>query len=301
MDKPKNSQFIFFGSADFAAIFFEKLFESSFVPAAVVCAPDKPFGRKKVITPPAVKSLILNRETWNIEKRPEILQPEFLDSNFKIQISRFKPEFAVVAAYPKIIRQEIIDLFPKGMIVVHPSLLPAYRGASPIQSALLNGEKKTGTALFLIDELVDHGPVLDTAELEIEESDNYKTLHDKLAELSAELFIKTFPKFLAGEIKPQEQNHALATFTKKFKTEDGFIEFEDIEKALAGDTGLAEKIHNKIRALYEEPGAWTIIDGKRVKLLESKIENEKLVLVSVLPEGKKAMHWEQFEKSLNIL
>src|SRR3989344_5918744 len=138
-------KFVFFGSPEFAAIVLEKLIKAGFMPAAVVCAPDAPAGRKKIPTPPPAKVRIMNYEE-RIKNKIQILQPETLsiihDSLFVIQ-----PDFFIVAAYAKIIPKEILDIPRLGTIGVHPSLLPKYRGASPIQSAILNDEAETGTTL----------------------------------------------------------------------------------------------------------------------------------------------------------
>ncbi|MDP2598520.1 MAG: methionyl-tRNA formyltransferase, partial [Candidatus Liptonbacteria bacterium] len=160
-----NSKYVFFGTPEFAAIVLDKLISAGFPPSAVVCNPDRPVGRKKIITPPATKSQIMVRGSRFMDEI-KILQPEKLDSGFEHQISNIKPEFGIVAAYAKIIPKNIIELFPKGVIGVHPSLLPKYRGASPIQSAILDGEKEAGVTLYLLDEKMDHGPILEQRELE---------------------------------------------------------------------------------------------------------------------------------------
>ena len=181
----------------------------------------------------------------------------------------------VVAAYAKILPQEVLEIPRLGTIGVHPSLLPKYRGASPIQSAILQGEEETGVALFLLDEKVDHGLVLADTKLQIENR-NYEELEKVLAELGGELLVKTLPKFVKGEVNPLPQNEAEATFTRKFKTEDGFIEPDNLTAAEGGaDLEKAEEIERKIRAFYPEPGAWTILNEKRTKLLSADREESK--------------------------
>ncbi len=136
------ANFIFFGTPEFSAIILEKLIKADFIPAAVVCNPDRPVGRKQVTTPPPIKQRIMNYES-GIKNKIKILQPEKLDpSLFIIPNSSF--DFFIVAAYARIIPKEILDVPRLGSIGVHPSLLPKYRGATPIQSAILAGEKKTG-------------------------------------------------------------------------------------------------------------------------------------------------------------
>jgi methionyl-tRNA formyltransferase len=199
-------------------------------------------------------------------------------------------DFFLVASFAKILKQEVISIPPRGTIGIHPSLLPKYRGASPIQSVLLNDEKETGTTLFLIDEKVDHGPIVSGIRCQVSSEDTYISLEEKLAKLSAELAIEILPKYLAGKIQPQIQDEAQATFTKKFKTEDAEVNLK---------TDDPKMIWLKIRALNPEPGVYTILKLKndkslRLKLLEATYENEKLILTKVQPEGKKPMSYQAF-------
>lgn len=295
-----NTNFIFFGSPEFAAYVLQKLISAGYAPSLVVCNPDKPAGRKKIITPPPVKTVAEKHKI-------PVLQPEKLDpSLFIIPHSSF--DFFIVAAYANIIPQEILNIPKKGTIGVHPSLLPKYRGASPIQSAIINGETSTGTTLYLMDDKVDHGPILAQQEtslitnyqLPVSQA-TYSQLEEELANRSVDLLIQTLPQFISGTLVPKPQNEAGATYTKKFKTEDGFIEYDKLKEAMEGGGAVAEEIDRKIRALAAEPSAYTIIDGKRIKLIEAKLipsakaGNYKLHITRLIPEGKKSMTWEQFK------
>lgn len=285
-------KYIFFGTPKFAAIVLEKLIEAGLTPSALICNPDEPIGRKKILTAPATKSLILDKKI-NIP----IFQPKKL-AEIKNELININADVFIVAAYNKIISEEIINIPKFKTVGVHPSLLPNYRGPSPIQTAILNGDKKTGVDLFLIDKGIDHGPVLTSISCEILQNDNYEILEKKLAELGAELLIENLPKYLSGKYPsaggPTEQDHSKATFTKKFSTEDGRV---DLEK------DSPESILNKIRALNPDPGVFTFIktirqpaDGeKRIKLLEAKLNDGKLELLRVQPEGKKAMSFKDFQ------
>ena len=206
----------------------------------------------------------------------------------------------MVAAYAKIIPKEVLGIPRLGTIGVHPSLLPKYRGTTPIQSAILNGDKDTGTTLYLMDEKVDHGPVLAQRELNYESPKqnkfatgqvgimNYELLIQKLADLSADLLVKTLPKFVTGEIKPQVQDETLATYTKKFASEDAFIKPEDLEAAQTGNNPeIAALIDRKIRALNPEPGTWTTKNDKRIKLLRAETSNGILKIKEFQEEGQK--------------
>jgi methionyl-tRNA formyltransferase len=297
-DLLRKTNFVFFGTPEFADIVLKKLIDSGFPPALVVCNPDRPVGRKKTITPPPVKITAQKHgiETW----QPEKLEIE----NCKLKIG--EASFAIVAAYAKIIPLGILKLFPADVMGIHPSLLPKHRGSSPIQATILGGDDKTGITLYLLDEKIDHGPILAQRELAIfppkadpPPADNFPILLQKLAELGGELLIETLPKFLAGELKPQPQNESEATYTKKFTAEDAFVDIKDLEEALSGkNLEKALAIDRKIRALNPEPGVWTyakssanghvrIAESKRLKLLAAEIKNGRLLLHRIQTEGEK--------------
>jgi methionyl-tRNA formyltransferase len=273
-------RFVFFGSPTFAAIVLEGLLAHGITLSALVCNPDRPVGRKHIITPPDTKRLIHERGL-----SIDVLQPEKLKEVESLLVA-LELDFFVVAAYAKIIPQSILDIPRLGTIGVHPSLLPKYRGASPIQSALLAGESMTGVTLYKLGAGVDDGPILAQQEIPIAEDDSYETLEQKLAKLGGEMLADLLPQFTKGEGQATPQNHSEATLTKKFKTEDGFVDETDLKMAESG-AGLALALHNKIRALGTEPGVWTIKNGKRLKLLASDLEDNKLVLTEIQWEGKK--------------
>jgi len=280
-------KFVFFGSPEFASIVLEKLIAAGFVPEAVVCNPDRPVGRKKIITPPPVKRLIASGK-----EHVEILQPENVNA-IRDKLLAIHPDVFVVAAYAKILPKDIVEIPGLGTIGVHPSLLPKYRGASPIQGAILAGEKETGVTLYILDEKMDHGPILAARELELPIANlQFTKLLEKLAELGGDLLAETLPKFVAGEIVPKPQNESGATYTKKFSTEDAFVDEKELEDALGGSNPeAASVIYRKILALTPEPGVWTLrqAQGKqqRVKLLEAELHDGKLVLKVIQNEGQK--------------
>ncbi|MBI4159868.1 hypothetical protein HY504_01745 [Candidatus Wolfebacteria bacterium] len=338
-------KYIFFGNAEFSTTVLEKLISAGFTPGAVICGPDRPVGRKMIITSPPVKLLAQRHEvpiwqpeslkTQNPAKSGALaVSSEALDTGPRVGInikladqgkmsspppSEPAEEFApsepriptlgphsaagshhvfyqnwdlfIVAAYPKIIPREILDIPRRGTIGVHPSLLPRHRGASPIQTAILEGDKETGTTLFLMDEKVDHGPILAQKTLENYELGimNYEKLSIVLANLSANLLIETLPKFLSGGITPRSQDESKATYAKKFKTEGGYIEPVDLEKARTEGGEAAAIIDRKIRALNPEPGVWTLQNGTRTKLLAAKLGDGKLKLLKIQKEGKNSI------------
>jgi methionyl-tRNA formyltransferase len=244
-------KYAFFGTPRFAAIVLEKLANAGLEPALVVCNPDRPVGRKQIVTAPPTKILA---QAYKIP----VWQPE------KIHAGEAKEklagmDFAVVAAYAKILPDEILKLPRLGMVGVHPSLLPKYRGTTPIQNAILGGEAETGTTLFMLDAKVDHGATLASAKVALTNSETYTELERILAELSGNLLVDTLPKFNTGSVDAQVQDESKATFTKKFKTEDGFVDI------LAEDDTAVDR---KIRALNPEPGAYTLIKEARIKILD---------------------------------
>ncbi len=259
---------VFFGTSSFAVPILEALLKNYEV-AAVVTQPDAPVGRKKILTPPPVKEFLETRlpnppqpplrKGGNTPLLPplegggkrggiEILQPTKL-SPILPRLKELAPDLMVVAAYGKIIPQSIIDLPQFGCLNVHPSLLPKYRGPSPIQYTILNGDTETGVTLMKIDREIDHGPILGRFNLLWRlnlQKLRAQELEEKLAQLGAELLINTLPKYLAGEIKPQEQDHAKATFTKLLTKEDGHIDWNK----------SAEYIERMVRAFDPWPGSW---------------------------------------------
>ena len=283
-------RYVFFGSPKFAAIILEKLIDAGYIPTAVVCNPDRPVGRKKIITPPPVKAKIMNYEL-GIMNKIKILQPEKLDEKFHNSLFKIHNsfDFFVVAAYANIISKQILDIPKLGTIGVHPSILPKHRGSSPIQTAILNNDEKTGVALYLMNEKMDNGPIIAQSKIKIT-AQNYEKLSEELANNGADLLIETLPKFLRGEITPKKQDHNQATFTKKFTTQDAFIEPDELEKAINIGGEIAVKIYNKIRALNPEPGTWTLQQAQskpqRMKILEAElIDDKKLKLKKIQYEG----------------
>lgn len=276
-------RFVFFGTPEFAKIVLKKMVEGGCVPDVVICNPDRPTGRKKTITFPLTKILAKEYKikTWQPEK--------LVHDEFESRVDGI--DFAVVAAYAKIIPQNIVD-FPKfGTIGVHPSLLPKYRGASPIQSVLLNGEYETGVTLYLMDEKLDHGPILAQRKTIIGDHEDYSHLERRLAELGGVLLAETLPDFYKGKIKPVAQDEDRATSTKKFLTQDAFVDYKDLLEAGKGNMEKATKINRMIRAFVVEPGAWTLRPAQdklqRVKLLASEVVASGLKLKKTQIDGGK--------------
>ncbi len=267
-------KFVYFGTPKYSAQILEQLIAANFVPTAVICNPDRPVGKKKIITPPPTKVVAAKHgiQVFQPENRTE------LDS----LAPKLASDFSIVAYYYQMLSKEILNRFRLGTIGVHYSFLPKYRGATPVQAALLNGDSAIGISLYLIDEKLDHGPILSQKSVPLKPIDTYLDLENKLTPLAGEMLIQLLPDFIAGKIQPQEQDHNAATFTKKFTTADAEV---DIVK----DKPLI--IYRKIQAFTPEPGVWTMnfkgYEGKRVKLLEAEHRNNELIVKKIQVEGKK--------------
>lgn len=289
---------VFFGTPAFALPSLTALLQAGEEVIAVVSQPDKKGGRGHFFTPPPVKK-------YALEKGIHVLQPKNInDSIFINKLSALKPEVIVVVAYGKILRAPILTLPPYGCINVHASLLPNYRGAAPIQWAIINGEDKTGITTMLMDEGLDTGDILLQEEIEIYDEDTTETLGKRLAELSAPLLIKTLQGIVKGKVSPIPQT-GTPTLAPPLKKEDGLIDWSKTAKAL----------HNFIRGMYPWPCAYCYLNRERIKIIKAKFlngfglprriekaEDEIIVgtgkgLISICelqPEGKKIMSAKAF-------
>ncbi len=188
------------GTPEFAVPSLKKLIENKdFEILAAITAPDKPVGRKQALTPPPIKILAQKNKI-------SVLQPEKIKT-IELEIKNLKPDLIIICAYGKIIPQSILDIPKFGSLNVHPSLLPKYRGPSPIQWAILEGEEETGVSIMLVDEKMDHGPIIANLKFKIANLKfTYKELSEKLTELGAQLLIETIPQWINKEIKPKIQD-----------------------------------------------------------------------------------------------
>ncbi len=277
------SNFVFFGSPEFARTILGKLIRANVKPSALVANPDRPVGRKQVITPPPTKMIA---EKHGIP----VFQPETL-SDIEGALSELHPDLFVVAAYAKIIPGSILKIPRLGAVGVHPSLLPKYRGSSPIQSALLDGVSETGVTLYFLDTGMDHGPIVATRTCAVDPRETYETLHDKLANIGGELLVETLPKLFEGKMKAHPQNENGVSRTRKFEGKDGFVDEKELEEAQETGGAKAAKIDRMVRALNPEPGVWTLQQTEsgpqRMKLLAADVVDGKLKLTMTQMEGKK--------------
>ncbi|MGI5860743.1 MAG: methionyl-tRNA formyltransferase [Myxococcales bacterium] len=296
---PERPRIVFMGTPDFAVPALAACTKLGEV-VLVVTQPDKPKGRGQQLAFPPVKQ-------WALDHGLPVAQPEKLKAGrFHETLAPLRPDVAVVAAYGKILPPELLAVPAKGCVNIHGSLLPKYRGAAPIQWAIANGEPETGVCLMLMEAGLDTGPVIACRSVPIGPEDTGGSMHDKLAELGAELLEAELPAFLAGERTPVPQEHARATYAPMLKKEDGRIDF----------TLPARLVEARIRGFTPWPGAFTRLEGKLLKVFKARVsagsgtpgevlqvgsqgievgaEEGSVVLLEVQPEGGRRMSSAQF-------
>ncbi|PJA89908.1 MAG: methionyl-tRNA formyltransferase [Candidatus Magasanikbacteria bacterium CG_4_9_14_3_um_filter_32_9] len=265
--KESKIKIIFFGTHNFAVKILKGLLEAPFISVVkVVTQPDRPAGRKKVMTPPPVK-------VFALENGLEIIQPESLKT---ADTEDFKADIGITAQYGLIIPNHILEAPTHGILNVHTSLLPKYRGASPIQTALINGDNETGITIMQMSEGLDEGAILKQEKLEIETDDTYLDLDKKLAQIGAKIIAQTAKDFIDGNIVPQEQDSSKATFCRQLERKNGKIDWSQNNA----------QIYNLYRGLTPWPGISTSWEGKNLKLLKIKPSKKEIPIGKVLAEGK---------------
>ena len=203
-----------------------------------------------------------------------------------------QPDIGIVASFGALIPTDIISWPKKGLLNLHPSLLPKYRGPTPVPTTILNGEKETGLTIIKVDEQIDHGPIVSQFKEEIKPDNTSESLLNRLFTMGGQVLTTILPSYLEGKIELREQNHSQATFTQKLTRESGKM---DWSKA-------ADYQERFIRAMFPWPGAWTLLrqgfgeQAKRLKILKAHLINNKLVLDEVQLEGKKPVTWKQFQE-----
>ena len=304
---------LFMGTPDFALFSLKTLVEysnnSDIEICGVITQPDKPKGRGYALLPPPVKQ-------YATEIGIPVFQPTTLkDDSFATLLSELDPELIVVVAYGKILPKNVID-FPKyGCINVHGSLLPEYRGAAPMQRAIIDGKDKTGITIMYMAEGLDTGDMLLKRELEIKENDNFENIHDGLGQLGAQMLIDIIPELKNDTAVRIPQDEALSSYAKKITKEDCLIDFSKDAKT----------VHNQIRGLSPIPLGFTHTpNGKILKLIESKIADKNtpheiygeilsldngieiackigsVYITKVLPEGKSRMNASDFIRGRGV-
>lgn len=289
-----KQRIVFMGTPDFAALVLEGLITNDYNVVGVVTQQDKKVGRKQILTFSPVKEVALK---YNLP----LFQPHKIRLDYQ-DILALNPDLIITCAYGQILPSEVLDYPKYKCINTHASLLPKYRGGAPIQWSIINGEKETGVSIMYMDEKMDEGDILYQRAIPIEKSDTSSSMFEKLAVLALDMLLEYLPLFFNGDIDPVKQDHSQATYAYNIQKTDEFISFdEDVIK-----------VYNHIRGLLNNPGAYGIIDGKKIKflavdysdklmgkpgefigLVDKKIAigcNDGTLLVSVLQqEGKKAL------------
>jgi len=285
----KQIKIAFFGTPEFSLPALKAIHESLIYDVrAVITETDKPSGRGNKVEFNPVKR-------YAIEHNIPVLQPNFIRTkkdgsgaeeaaDFENKLKSLDLDICLVAAYGKIIPKSILDIPAKGFINIHPSLLPKYRGATPLQATILSGDKIAGMTIMKMDEGMDTGPILVQTEIEIPLNIDYLRLSSELAKIGAELAIIAIPRYLIGLMKPERQKgeESIAGLIKK---EDGLVD-------LSKDS--SEIIERKTRAYNPWPGVYTIINDKNIKIISVHLENGSLVIDKIKPEGKSEMNYSDY-------
>lgn len=288
-----NTPFVYYAGEPLGVPVLEELKVAGLLPSLIICNPDRPVGRKQVLTPPPVK-------VWAEKNNIEVWQPEsFKDKEFVIQkLEAF--DLFVVVAYNKILPKWLLDIPKHSTLNLHPSILPLLRGASPIRSAILADMRdQIGATVMQLDEKMDHGPILAQMTIPIGEENwpvRGNALDEALAHTGGSLLADTLPKWVAGDIVLTEQFHAAATYCPRLDRSMGELTIDPHNLPTGTD---AYKSLLKIKAFDGFPGTFFIYNDKRIKILDAKIENDTLKILEVLPEGKNKQSFKQYLCSLN--
>ncbi len=290
---------VFMGSSDFSVKILEAL-AGKYSLCGVLTQPDKPAGRGKTLTPPPVK-VLAEKLVIPVLQPVKLKEPESFE-----QLANLHPDLIVVAAYGQILRKNVLELPGYGCINVHASLLPRWRGASPIQASILHGDTVTGVSIMKMDAGIDTGPLLTKKAVEIAADETSRSLSQKLAEVGGQLLIDTLPLYLDGSLQPVPQDEEGATYVSMINKEDGLLDFNY----------SAERLERKVRAYIDWPGAYMDWDGQILKIRKARVLpstggepgrrgkrdgypsvetiDGKLILLEVQPAGKKWMDGKDF-------
>lgn len=306
----------YFGTPDFSASFLEKILNDKELPVEVklvVTQEDKPVGRKQIITPSPVKLIarkygIQTLDTQFLTRKGALPRIREVPNSQKLVSSLLNMDLALLFAYGEIISRDLLKAPKHGFWNIHPSLLPKYRGASPVAFPLINGDKETGVTIIQMDKELDHGPIIAQEKVEILSKERKDELTNRLTEMAFELFKKKIGELRITDygLKLQPQDDSKATYTKLLTKKDGFVEFLDLKSKIVNHP---QELFNMFRGLYPWPGLWTRLrsfgasggQAKRLKIIDMDLVNGKLVLKKVQLEGKKEVDFNQFNEIYRVL
>lgn len=275
----ENKNFIFFGTPDVAKKTLEILKENGYMPSCIVTSPDAPAGRGMIQTATPVS-------IWAEENFIDCIKPTAIDDEFINTISEYNADLFIVVAYGKILPEQLIKLPKLETINIHYSLLPKYRGASPVEQALLNGDEVTGVSIQQMALKMDAGDIISELEVPIDITDTKSTLREKLINRGGELLVSILPDIFNKKIILTKQDDTLTTRCKKIKKEDGLIDIN----------GNDRENYNKYRAYENWPSVFFMKDNKRIKITKAVFSDKKFVIIKVIPEGKKEVDYNIFNK-----
>jgi methionyl-tRNA formyltransferase len=253
----KSARLIFFGTENFSVPSLEALLKADWPLLAIVTKPDSKAGRGQKVTEPKIKKIA---ESHKIK----VLQPQKV-SEINDQISQLQPTHGVLVAYGKIIPQSTLDLFPEGIINVHPSLLPQYRGPAPVEAAILNGDKQTGISLMRLEAKMDAGPVYYQEHIKLSGREDRLSLNRDLSQRGAELLTHHLPKIIDGELQPKSQDDSAATYTKLLKKGDGVMDWNQ----------PAEVLERQVRAYAGWPKSVAEVSSQKIIVTKARVAKDK--------------------------
>ena len=271
-----NNTFAFFGTPEVASETLEILFGAGYVPKIIITSPDRRAGRGMHMTESPVS-------IWAKEHNIECIKPEKLDGSFFEEFKKYDFDLSIVIAYGKILKEDLIKAPKLGTINIHYSLLPKYRGASPVEEALLNGDKVTGVCIQQMEYRLDSGPIIAKQEVEIDKDELKPDLLKKLTKIGSELLRDKLEDIFNKNITIEAQDESGASYCTKINKEDGQI----------GQNSNPLLDYNKYRAFYGWPGVYFFHNGKRIKVISAHYENDSFIIERVIPEGKKEIDYQE--------
>lgn len=278
-----NNKFVFFGTPEVSSKTLEILKENGYLPSLIITSPDRPSGRGMRMTPTPTK-------VFAIKNNIPYLAPEKLNDEVYATLQNENADLFIVVAYGKILPERFINLPKVYTINIHYSLLPKYRGASPVESAILNGDKETGISIQKMAFKMDTGPILLEEKVNIKDDEKSLELKNRLIEIGGELLAKNLPKIFNNSLTMRKQDESKASYCNKISKEDGFIDLNDDDV----------KNYNKFRSYFTWPKTFFFVNNKRIIIKDAKLENGKFIIKRVIPEGKKEINYADFLKS-NII
>ena len=273
----------FFGTPELTTVILDSLKKNDLPPSLVVTSPDRPKGRGLVLTATPTKK-------WALRENISCLSPEKLDDDFIKTLADRHFDIFIVVAYGKILPEKLINLPKYGTLNVHYSLLPKYRGATPVESAILNGDEKTGVCIQKMQFKLDTGPILISEEITVPPDITAQDLRDILNKKAAEILPHVITDYVSGKIKPIAQDETKASHSSKIQKEDGLIDIN-------GDAILN---YRKYRAYFAWPRTYFFAGEKRIIISKARFENGTFVIEKVIPEGKKEVSFEIFKTTRTL-